>query len=83
MTTIVLDPTFFQSEEAFSREAERFIAFVKSSKKTMPNGEILMPGEFEARTRARLQRDGIDLDDTTWGQIQATCRALNVPVPGV
>jgi uncharacterized oxidoreductase len=83
MLTIVLDPAFFAKAAEFFPEIDRFVAFVKSSKKTMPNGEILMPGEFEARTRARLQRDGIDLDDTTWGQIQATCRALNVPVPGV
>jgi uncharacterized oxidoreductase len=78
MTTIVLDPTFFQSEEAFSREAERFIAFVKSSKKTSPDGDILMPGELEARTREKRLRDGIELDETTWRQIQETCRSVKV-----
>ncbi len=40
----------------------------------MPDGEILMPGEPEARTRARKLREGIEIDDTTWSQIVATAR---------
>ena len=45
-----------------------------------PDGEILMPGEPEARTRARKLRDGIEIDDTTWGQIVATGESLGVAV---
>ncbi len=44
-----------------------------------PDGEILMPGEPEARTRARRLRDGIEIDDTTWGQIVAVGESLGVP----
>jgi uncharacterized oxidoreductase len=78
MLTIILDPAFFQSEEEFSREAERFIAFVKSSQKTAPDGDILMPGELEARTKGKRLRDGIELDETTWRQIVETCRSVKV-----
>jgi uncharacterized oxidoreductase len=80
MLTILLDPKAFQSEEDFSAEVNRFIAFVKSSAKASPESEILMPGEPEEKTRARRLQDGIELDDTTWGQIVATCRLLNVAV---
>ena len=45
-----------------------------------PDGEILMPGEPEARSRARKMREGIEIDDTTWGQIVATAESLGVPV---
>jgi LDH2 family malate/lactate/ureidoglycolate dehydrogenase len=55
---------------------------VKSSPKTSPEGEILMPGEIEERNRTRRKRDGIELDETTWGQIQATAQALSVAVDG-
>jgi uncharacterized oxidoreductase len=78
MLTIVLDISFFQSEEDFAREAERFIAYVRSSEKAVPGGEILMPGEMEERTRVRHLKEGIDVDNTTWSQILATCRALKL-----
>jgi uncharacterized oxidoreductase len=78
MLTIVLDPSFFQSEEEFAREAARFIAFVKSSEKVFPDGDILMPGEPEERNKARRLREGIELDETTWRQIRETCRSVGL-----
>lgn len=69
MLSIILDPACFQSDAAFSAEIRRFIAWVKSSEKVAKDGEILMPGEIEERTKAQRQRDGIDVDDTTWSQI--------------
>jgi uncharacterized oxidoreductase len=76
MLAILLDPRSFGSEEAFAAEVNRFIAFVKSSTKVSPESEILMPGELEARTRARREREGIELDNTTWSQLLATGRSL-------
>jgi uncharacterized oxidoreductase len=78
MLTILLQPEFFQPQDAFAAEINRFIDYVKSSAKVTPGGEILMPGEPEERTRARRRAEGIDLDDTTWGQIQAVARSLGV-----
>jgi uncharacterized oxidoreductase len=78
MLSILLDPAAFQAEDAFAEEVGRFIEYVKSSAKTSANGEILMPGEIEERNRTRRKRDGIELDETTWGQIQATARDLGV-----
>jgi LDH2 family malate/lactate/ureidoglycolate dehydrogenase len=43
-----------------------------------PDREILVPGELEARTEAKRGQDGIDLDDTTWGQLMETCRSLGM-----
>ena len=80
MLSIILDPAFFQSADAFSEEIDGFITHVKSSRTVTPDGEILMPGEPEARTRARKLRDGIEIDDTTWGQIVATGESLGVSV---
>jgi uncharacterized oxidoreductase len=78
MLSVLFDPSFFAADVEFSREVERFVAFVKSSEPTRPGGEILMPGEIEARTRAKRLRDGIELDDSTWKQIYDTCVLLNV-----
>ena len=78
MLTIVLDVSRFQGEDAFRIEIQRFVAWVKSSAKATPDGEILMPGEVEERARAQRLRDGIDVDATTWSQIVDTARSLGL-----
>jgi uncharacterized oxidoreductase len=78
MLTILLDPQVFQNDGAFAAEVKRFIDYVRSSKKVSPESEILMPGEIEERNRARRRREGIELDEKTWGQILATAKSLNV-----
>jgi uncharacterized oxidoreductase len=78
MLSIILDPSVFQSEPAFAAEIQRFIAWVKSSETTTPDGEILVPGEIEERTKAQRLRDGIDIDETTWSQLLATAQAVGL-----
>jgi uncharacterized oxidoreductase len=78
MLSIILDPARFQTDAAFAAEIERFIAWVKSSAKVTPDGEILMPGEIEERMKTRRLRDGIDLDETTWSQILETARIVGL-----
>jgi uncharacterized oxidoreductase len=78
MLSIILDQRVFQPEEAFAAEIERFIRWVKSARKTTPDGDILMPGEIEARNRVQRVRDGIELDETTWGQLMQVCKSVGV-----
>jgi uncharacterized oxidoreductase len=78
MLTILLDPEAFQANEAFRCEIERFIAHVKDCPTVEPNGEILVPGEPEARARARRLEEGIELDGTTRDQVRATGRSLGL-----
>jgi hydroxycarboxylate dehydrogenase B len=78
MLSIYLEPTFFQKDEAFAAEIRRFITWVKSSAKARPDGEILMPGESEERTRTKRLRDGIDIDDTTWSQIVGAAQSVGL-----
>lgn len=81
MFSILLDSSFFQSDPVFAAEIERFIAWVKSSAKATPDGEILLPGEIEERTRALRAKNGIDIDATTWAQLTTTANSLKVSVP--
>jgi uncharacterized oxidoreductase len=80
MLSIFLDPAVFQSASEFAAEIQGFITHVKSSKTVTADGEILLPGEPEARTRSRRIRAGIEIDEKTWGQIVATAESLGVPV---
>jgi uncharacterized oxidoreductase len=78
MLSIILDGSCFQTDAVFAAEINRFIAWVKSSATAMPDGEILLPGEPEERTKARRLREGIDLDDTTLAQLLDTARAVGL-----
>ncbi len=78
MFSIILDGSCFQTDAAFAAEINRFIAWVKSSSKVTRDGEILMPGEIEERTRTQRLREGIDVDEKTWSQILATAKAVGL-----
>jgi len=78
MLSIFIDRNFFGDSSDFFPEVQQYIEFVKTSRTTTPEGEILMPGEIEARTRIQRMSDGITLDDVTWAQICATARHLDV-----
>src|SRR5262249_21186627 len=78
MLSIYLAPAFFQQDPAFAAEIQRFIAWVKSSPKVTPGGDILMPGDIEERTKAQRTRDGIDIDPTTWDQLHGADTSAGV-----
>jgi len=78
MFSIILDQNAFQPEAEFAAEIRRFIDWVKCAETTTPDGEILMPGEIEARNRRQRVRDGIELDETTWGQLVAVGSSVDV-----
>ncbi len=80
MLSVILDPAVFVSGDAFSAEIGAFVDHVKSSRTVTADGEILMPGEPEARSRGRKLRDGIEIDETTWSQIVATGASLGVTI---
>ena len=42
------------------------------------DGEVLVPGDIEHRTRQQRMSEGIELDDLTWSQITETARDVGV-----
>ena len=80
MLSIVFDPSKVQDAGAFHGECERFIEYVKSSRTVAPGGEILVPGEIEARNRTEGLRRGIDLDETSWKNLEQVARDCGVSI---
>ena len=78
MLSIVIDREFFGSSDYFFPEVQRYVEFVKNSRTLDPEGEVLIPGEIEERTREHRITRGIELDDVTWSQICAAACSLNV-----
>ena len=82
MLSVFLSPRHFGTEAEFRRVAEDYIAWVKSCRPDRPGGEVLAPGEPEARLRAERLAKGVPLQPDTWASIVQCARRLGVAVPG-
>ena len=76
-------PAGLRPQADFNQDLAGFTAWVKSSRTVAPDGEILMPGEPEHRSRIERMRAGIPLDPTTWKQLQSVASSLGIPGHGV
>jgi len=82
--SIVIDPENLTDESFYNDDVMRLIEWTKSSRPTVPGGEVLVPGEIEYNNRMRRQSLGIPLDDVTIGELEkiASMFAIQMP-PGV
>src|SRR5438270_1723801 len=74
MLSFYVDPKVFDPDGFFPRDIAKYVAFVKSSRPAAPDGEILVPGEPEARMRRTRLAEGVPLPDDTWAAIVETAR---------
>lgn len=80
MLSIYLDPQKFAGGD-FHARARAYAEYVKASRPVAPGGEVLVPGEPEARMRAERLARGVPLQAQTWTAICATASGLGVAVP--
>jgi len=66
MLSILIDPAKLGTADVFEREARAFIDWVKQSPPAPGADRVRIAGDPERETRARRERDGIAVDDTTW-----------------
>jgi uncharacterized oxidoreductase len=80
MLTVLIDPAKLGTQASFEQEARAFIDWLRQS----PPGEgfeaVQIAGEPERKARAARERDGIWLDDATWGEIVAAGARVGVTV---
>ena len=82
MLSFFIDPKVLDPSDFFSQDVTRYIDYLKSSKPTKPGGEILVPGEPEARNRAKHLANGLILPDEIWAAIVAIAKKVGIPPPG-
>jgi hydroxycarboxylate dehydrogenase B len=75
---ICLDVERFMPLPEFRKQVATFFAWVKTAPHVPGGGEILIPGEPEARLEAERRRDGIPIEDETWRQIETLAAELGV-----
>jgi uncharacterized oxidoreductase len=80
MLTIAFAPSTFPTD-VFDEDVARLIDWTKASPPSERGGEVLLPGEIEARTEADRLKSGIPLDEETMRQIGAAARRLQVETP--
>jgi uncharacterized oxidoreductase len=75
---IVLNVSAFRELPAFKSELEQLIGYLKASRPA-PGGEVLYPGEKEARQEAERRAKGVPLAETTVAKLQAEMQRYGVP----
>ena len=80
MLSIYLDPNHFGAQDFVTRTRD-YVDYVKASRPVEPGGEVLVPGETEARVRAERLAHGIPLQPQTWATLVAVADELRVTVP--
>jgi uncharacterized oxidoreductase len=78
MLSFYVDPSVIDPEGLFSQDVARYLAYYKSARPAVPGGEVLTPGEPEARMREERLHSGIPLPDDTWASIVAAAREVGV-----
>lgn len=78
---LVINIGAFTTLDAFEQETADLAQWIKSSRPAPGGGEILMPGEPEARAREQRSRTGIPIDDETWGELQRVAGQLGMAEP--
>ena len=77
---IVIDIQKLAPHDAFTREVQGLIKYVKSAPLAPGFKEILLPGEPEQREEKKRRAQGIVIDDETWRQVQEAARSVGAKI---
>jgi len=75
---MALDPDCFVGRETFKKSVDAYIQEIKGSARASGAEEILVPGEPEFRTEARLLKEGIPLSGNTVKELTGLGESLGV-----
>jgi hydroxycarboxylate dehydrogenase B len=78
MLSIVIDPKAAHEQSFFEREAAAFIDWCKASPSASNDAPVLFAGEPERAKRVERERDGIEIDDGTWMELETAAKRFDV-----
>jgi uncharacterized oxidoreductase len=81
MFSLLIAPEKLSGAAPFADDVERLVAWVQASPPLHANGEVLIPGDPERRSRAERLAKGIPLDDNTLKQIADSAVAVGLAAP--
>ncbi len=74
----VINPDAFMSLSEYQKGVRAFLDTIKATPPAPGFDEVLVPGDFEARSQAHRLENGIDIPDTIFQQLQEYAEKLNV-----
>ncbi len=77
----VIDPACFGDAAAYRELVDEALAAAKREPPADGVAEVLVPGEPEARARARRSREGVPLPAATWAELGKVAARFGVPLP--
>jgi len=78
MWLMVIDINAFMPFDAFVREMDDFVSYVRSSAPLSGSGGVIMPGDLNFLEMNRRNEAGIPVDDETWRQIVQVAQDLGI-----
>lgn len=76
----VIDISRFLPLDAFKHNADEMVAYIKSSPPAEGSSGVSVPGELNFASHRKCMKEGIELDDNTWGQITETAEKYKVRI---
>ena len=74
----VFNVSAFRDLKDFKDEVTEFASYLKSSETAPGFDEILYPGEIEYRNEARQRKEGIFVEDSTWGELKSLAEGYDI-----
>jgi uncharacterized oxidoreductase len=78
MLTIVIDPARLGTADVFAQEAREFLASLRRGPVAPGFDKVRIAGEPEREYRARREREGIPVDETTWKELLAAAAKVKL-----
>lgn len=75
---LAFDPGAFRPLAEFKADVAAFARYLNATPPAGGFTEVLYPGEIEHRTALRRRREGIPIEDETWGKLEALARSAGL-----
>ncbi len=75
-----IDVNAFTPVEEYQKAVRAFLDGIKTTPPVPGFDEVLVPGDFEARSRAQRLARGIEIPDTIYNQLQACAEKLGISI---
>ena len=78
MLSIIIDPARLGTKDLFASEALAFVEWLRQSPDAPDSDGVQLAGEPERNARTQRARDGIYVDDATWGELVQSADKLGI-----
>src|SRR5687768_14769831 len=83
MFAVLVDPVRLGTAEAFRREARQFLDWLRKGRVAPGFDKVRIAGEPEREMRLRREKEGIPVDERTWGEIHKAGAKLGLAAQAI